>query len=102
MDALNVLEENCGKFGHLIADTKVLLQCFTHWEVKFVKRDANGAAHSLAKLAAQVGLDRKWLGDIPDCISDIIRIGNVLYLFYFLEYIRLCLKKKKKKKICIC
>jgi ribonuclease HI len=74
VDALNAMEKNCGKFGHLIADAKVLLQKFSHWEVKFVKRDANGAAHSLMKLAAQVGLERKWRGEILDYISEIIRV----------------------------
>ena len=52
--------------------TLLRTQKFSHWEVKFVKRDANGTTHSLAKLAAQVGLERKWRGEIPDCISKII------------------------------
>jgi ribonuclease HI len=30
VDALNAMEKNCVKFGHLITDTKVLLQKFSH------------------------------------------------------------------------
>jgi hypothetical protein len=39
----------------------------------YVGHDANFAAHGLAKLAALSDLDRTWLGEILDCISDIIR-----------------------------
>ena len=39
----------------------------------FVGCKANYAAHHLAKLAAWMGIERQWLGEIPGCILEIIR-----------------------------
>ena len=81
VDTLNSMEDNCSKIGHIVSNAKVLPQKFTHWKVKFVRRDANGAAHSLVKLAAQVGLERKWLRGILDCISEIIPVEQIAISF---------------------
>jgi hypothetical protein len=72
VDAINSDEPNWTRIGHLVRDLKMLLCLFTYWEVCHVGRDANFAAHDLAKLAALSDLDRTWLGEFPDCISDII------------------------------
>jgi hypothetical protein len=74
VDALNFLEANWSRIGHIVADAKVLLLTFAHWEVQYVSRDTNFAAHNLAKLAARLGIERKELGEIPDCILEIILI----------------------------
>jgi ribonuclease HI len=77
VDALLSSEANWSKSGHIIADAQLLLRrhsCdFIYWEIKYVSREANFAAHNLAKLAAILGLERQWMDDIPDFISEIIR-----------------------------
>lgn len=74
VDAVNSGEANWSRIGHLMEDLKMLLCTFTQWEVRHVRRQANFAAHSLAKMAAHSGLDWTWLKEISNCISDIIRI----------------------------
>jgi ribonuclease HI len=73
VDALLSLEANWSKSGHIIAEAQLLLQDFIYWEIKYVSREANFAAHNLAKLAAILGLERQWMDEIPDFISEIIR-----------------------------
>jgi hypothetical protein len=73
VDALLSLEANWSKSGHIIAEAQLLLQDFIYWEIKYVSREANFAARNLAKLAAILGLERQWMDEIPDFISEIIR-----------------------------
>lgn len=77
VEALNSSEINWSNSGHLAANAQLLLQKFTQWKVQFVSREANFAARNLAKLAAQMGLNRTWLGEISDCISEIIRVEQI-------------------------
>ena len=74
VDAMNYGEANLSRIGHLVEDAKILLNTFTHFEVNFVGREANFAAHDFPKLAARLGMERKWLREIPICISKIIRL----------------------------
>jgi ribonuclease HI len=78
-DAKNVVnaiisrEENWSRMGHIIDDAKKLLEGFQHWEINFVGRNANFAAHIIAIQAAQISVAREWLGEIPDCILEVIQ-----------------------------
>ncbi|XP_059436766.1 uncharacterized protein LOC132169828 [Corylus avellana] len=73
VDALNSREENWSRTGHLVDEARNLLKGFNIWDIKYVNRNANFAAHHIAKMAANVGIEKEWLGEIPDCISEIIR-----------------------------
>jgi hypothetical protein len=41
----------CNRFGQLIEDTKIRIHSLQTYEVRHTQRDANKAAHRLAKLA---------------------------------------------------
>jgi hypothetical protein len=69
------------RIGHLVEDAELLLNTFTHYEVNFVGCEANFTAHNFSKLAARLGIERKWLGEIPVCISEIIWVNNLFHLF---------------------
>ena len=71
--ALNSRGQNWSRTGHLIEDARVLLERFTTWDIHYVGRSANFAAHNIAKLAANMGINKEWSGEIPNCISDVIR-----------------------------
>ena len=81
VEALRSETANWSKIGHVVADAKLLGDRFEAWEINYVGRQANSAAHNLAKLAARMGINRLWLGEIPDCISEIIRREQSVILF---------------------
>jgi ribonuclease HI len=72
VEAINSAGKNWSKIGHIVEDMQHLLRNFTQWKVDVVSRDANNAAHTLAKLAASHGETRTWLGVIPECICEIV------------------------------
>ena len=78
-DAKNVVsalisrEGNWTLMGHIVVDAKKLLEGFHSWEVNFLRHDANSAAHLVATLAAQQSVVREWLGEILDCILEVIQ-----------------------------
>ena len=47
---------------------KLLIKHFQEYAVFHVKRGANGAAHTSAKLALTLGDDRMWVEDFPPCM----------------------------------
>jgi hypothetical protein len=73
-DALEVVgalyknDETLGRYGQIITDTKRLLDQFQESIVLHVRREANGAAHTLAQLALTLGKDRIWVEDFPPCM----------------------------------
>jgi ribonuclease HI len=69
-------EKNNSRFGHLVDDTKTILQAFSEWKCVHVNRTANAAAHNLAKTATCDIIDRTWNYCIPDCIRDVILMDN--------------------------
>jgi hypothetical protein len=72
VDTLNSDASILSRYGHLVEDTRCILQSFPSWSCGFVHREANEAAHRLAK-AANINIsDRMWRNQTPDCISDII------------------------------
>jgi hypothetical protein len=44
-------EENWLRFGQIVEDIKLVLRSFRQWRVSHVRREANEAAHGLAKEA---------------------------------------------------
>jgi hypothetical protein len=74
VDALNSDERILSRYGHLVEDTRSILQSFPSWKCDFVHREANEAAHRLAKAATTYISDRMWWNYTPDCISDIILV----------------------------
>jgi ribonuclease HI len=71
-DALNSNQSRGCRFGHLIEDTRHVLQLFSRWKCVFTKRVANEAAHRLAKRATLNIGDRIWRSQVLDCISDVV------------------------------
>jgi hypothetical protein len=47
----------------------IYLTDFYHGKIHFIGRNANFAAHNLAKMAVKLGIAREWLEEIPSCIS---------------------------------
>jgi hypothetical protein len=73
-DALEVVlalgcEVNCGgRYGHLVEDANTLLNQSSKWRVNHVRREANQAAHRLARFE-EVQL---WRSNYPECIREIV------------------------------
>jgi ribonuclease HI len=72
VDAVNANSASWSRFGHLIDDTRRILESFSQWKCQFVRREANEAAHRLAKAATIDVNDRIWRDAPPSCISDIV------------------------------
>jgi hypothetical protein len=78
-DALEVVQdlnlpEHCwGRNGPVLKDIKLLLQNFNDWKVSHVLQGANGAAHSLAKLALSSGVEQTWYDNFPMVVQEIVR-----------------------------
>jgi hypothetical protein len=85
-DAMNVIksieaEGPClSNYGHLIECIKRELQQLENANFIHVLRDANNAAHTLAKLATTHVTMSTWLGDVPPSIGDIVRQDKSLLL----------------------
>ena len=59
-------------YGHIIDDTRVFLGTCRSWTVHHVKRDANRAAHGLAKGGLGLATEHQWIDELPECISAIV------------------------------
>jgi ribonuclease HI len=70
-DALNSRTSNLSSFGLLIEDIKVKLLSLSCWQCSHIGREANSAAHSLARDALRHVFDRSWEEWIPACIESI-------------------------------
>jgi hypothetical protein len=56
----------------LIEDSRTMLSFFNSVEVVHVRREANKAAHVLARNAISQLLDKVWVADCPPLISPIV------------------------------
>jgi ribonuclease HI len=72
VQALSREDFTWGRYGPLINDAKLLLQHVQKWEVSHVRRTANEAAHTLAKLALTMSEERLWTEDFPSCVRNIV------------------------------
>lgn len=69
--AVNDLEEDRSVFGSIVEASKVLISLWKDWSVEFVYRNANEAAHTLAKEALCLDTEIVWIEEIPNCIRKI-------------------------------
>jgi hypothetical protein len=72
MQALKNESSNWYIYDHLIEETRGVLQNMQKWKVHHVKRNLNGAAHQLAKVALSMRDAHVCLEETPHCIYDII------------------------------
>jgi ribonuclease HI len=77
VQALNSPELCWGRTGPVLNDIKLLLQNFNEWKVLHVHRGANGAAHSLARLALSIGVDHTWFDNFPTLVQEIVSAEQV-------------------------
>ena len=56
--ALNSIEVDWSKSGHIIEDARFMEQQFLFCEIIYVGREGNNVAHNFAKQAARLGLER--------------------------------------------
>jgi ribonuclease HI len=71
VDAVNSSSTWWSRFGHLIDDTRRILESFPQWKCQFVRHEANEAVDRLAKTATTNVNDRIWRDVSLSCISDI-------------------------------
>jgi hypothetical protein len=55
--ALNREDEDFSRFGNIIVETREILKGFPWWNVSFVRRECNNAAHQLARFAVSQELN---------------------------------------------
>ncbi|XP_042962456.1 uncharacterized protein LOC122296723 [Carya illinoinensis] len=58
-------EEISADYGVLVNDARSMLRTWPQWHVDFVHREANYAAHQLAKLALDYEYEKIWIEDGP-------------------------------------
>ena len=58
--------------GPLTQELKALLSSFPSSKVTWVRRNANVAAHKLAKIGVGDELCKVWVGVTPECVLDVI------------------------------
>merc|ERR1712100_259600 len=79
-DALQVVQalkkpgRNWCRYGHIIEETREILQSLQTWRTTHVRREFNGAAHQFAKEALLRTGEHILIGEVSPCISDIISI----------------------------
>lgn len=62
----------CSAYGHVIEDTKVLLERVEPVAIKHINRSGNKVAHSLSQMAVSQMGDFIWLEAIPRCIHSLV------------------------------
>jgi ribonuclease HI len=70
--AVNQVELCRGEYGQLINGAKQLLNQGCQWQVRHVRRVANGAAHQLAKMGLQSQERHFWVNNFSLCMRDIV------------------------------
>ncbi|XP_060974670.1 uncharacterized protein LOC133039749 [Cannabis sativa] len=68
---------NVSIFYDIVDDITLLLSSFPRVLVSHVKRDANKAAHELARFALRLDNDCSWLGEIPSPIHSVIVMDSI-------------------------
>ena len=65
MKAISSPRVNCSRLGHIYDDIRCLTAGLRAWSTSWVRRSANGAAHSLAQFAREIENEIVWLEDSP-------------------------------------
>jgi ribonuclease HI len=71
VDAVHTNHHGISEFNSIISSITAMKHCYTNYEVKFTKRQANMAAHTLARAACS-WFGRMFFDCIPRCIEPII------------------------------
>jgi ribonuclease HI len=79
VDAITGKGSHWCKYGHIIGDIYEVMKGFRKWEVRHVKRDANEAAHVLAKTATRENGEKIWLEDVPSFILDVVNQEQIAF-----------------------
>lgn len=74
--ALEGKGENWLRFGQIVEVTKLVLRSFRQWRISHVRREANGAAHGLAKEAIRTVMDKIWMEETPVYIFNIVSLEH--------------------------
>ncbi|XP_059446658.1 uncharacterized protein LOC132178227 [Corylus avellana] len=77
IQALQNGDQNGSRYGQLVEDAKLILTSLMNWKPNYVRRNVNGAAHILAKMATRHIVDCVWRDGILDCICDIIQAEQI-------------------------
>lgn len=72
VNALQGTGPNWSRYGQMVADARVVLTLVRRWLIRHTKREANSAAHQLAKAAVKQVMDRVWIEEIPEGIHDVV------------------------------
>lgn len=97
MEIVSALRKDDGwpsKYSSIMADARIMLSNFQSWNVSFVRREGNEAAHKLAQLAVKQHLHHVWIGTWPSCLSGIVWKDQCNFINYKIPE---NLQKKKKK-----
>jgi hypothetical protein len=78
--AIEVEDPCLRSYGHIIDCIHRELNCFKNASFIHVRREANIAVHTLAKLATTHVTLSTWRGDVPPCVGDIVRREQSLLL----------------------
>jgi ribonuclease HI len=72
ISAINSTEPDWSNVGVIIANIKEELLGLQQWQMSFVRREGNGAAHVLSKLATANIRNDCWFAEQTECISEIV------------------------------
>jgi len=73
---INEATQCLSRFGHIIGSIRDQLQSVHHVEVCNTNRNANQAAHVLAKSSIQFSLNNVWMGEPPYYIQHIVTVES--------------------------
>lgn len=65
------------RYGQIIDDIKLVLGSLRSWSIRHIRREANVAAHVLAKYAILNFDSHVWLEETPSCILDTVILEQV-------------------------
>ena len=65
----------------IVANIKQKLLCLQQWRMTFVRREGNGAAHALSKVATESVMIKRWLNEQLECISEMLQWSILLHMF---------------------
>jgi hypothetical protein len=69
--------QSCSSIGQIIEDTRYCLSALYPSRVNYVNREANTAAHKLAKNALCRQIDHVWIRECPPVIQGIVAIEQL-------------------------
>ena len=78
MKAISSPRVNCSQLGHIYDDIRCLTAGLRAWSTSWVRRSANGAAHSLAQFAREIENEIVWLEDLPPPTLEALYFDSLL------------------------